>query len=105
MQMRKKLSALLLTVFLLNSFLFAQQSTVTGKVTDEKLNPLVGASVKISGTRIGVTTNADGNFSINASKGQTLEISYIGKTDEKVVVGDNPGYQHHIKRTNKFRFE
>jgi len=90
MQMRKKLSALLLTMFLLNSFLFAQQSTVTGKVTDEKSNPLIGASVKISGSHTGVTTNADGNFSINASKGQTLEISYVGKTDEKVVVGDNP---------------
>lgn len=77
-------------MFLLNGFLFAQQSTVTGKVTDEKANPLVGATVKISGSNTAVTTNAEGDFSITASKGQTLEISYVGKTDEKVVVGSNP---------------
>src|SRR5690348_15716601 len=59
MQMRKKLSALLLTMFLLNSFVFAQQSTVTGKVTDEKSNPLIGASVKISNSNTGVTTDAN----------------------------------------------
>ena len=46
--------------------------------------------LKISGSSIGVTTDANGNFSINASKGETLEISYIGKTDETVVIGDNP---------------
>ncbi len=89
MQMRKKITALLLTMFLLNSFLFAQQSPVTGKITDEKSNPLIGVAVKVSGSHTGVITDVNGNFSINASKGQTLEISYVGKMNEKVIVGDN----------------
>ncbi len=87
--MRKKIIAVLLTMFLLNSFLFAQQPGVMGKVTDEKGNSLTGASVKISGSHGGVITNSDGSFSIKAAKGQVLEISYVGKTDERVVVGDN----------------
>ncbi len=89
LQMRKKLFVLLLTTFLLNNFLFAQQSSVTGTVTDEKSSPLAGATVKVSGSRTGVATDINGHFSINASKGQTLEITYVGKADQKVVVGDN----------------
>lgn len=90
LQAPKKLYMLTAAFFLFPSFLFAQQTTISGKVTDEKLIPLAGASVKISGTQQGITTGNDGSFTINATKGQTLEITYIGKTDEKVVVGDNP---------------
>ena len=80
-----------LTCFLFfNSLLFAQQQQVTGNITDEKSQPLLGVSIKIAGTKTGVTTNANGVYSINASKGQVLEITYVGKTDEKVVVGNNP---------------
>jgi hypothetical protein len=51
--------------------------------------PWIGASVKIAGTQQGITTVNDGSFTINATKGQTLEVTYIGKIDEKVVVGNN----------------
>jgi hypothetical protein len=87
---KRKLLLLFLCCVGIQTILFAQQSTVTGKVTDEKANPLTGASVKISGSHTGVITNTDGNFSIKATKGQTLEISYVGKVDQKIVVGDNP---------------
>lgn len=79
--------AVSLTCF--QSFLFAQQSAITGKVTDENAAPLAGATVKVSGSNTAVATNADGTFSISASKGQTLEITYVGKMDEQVVIGDN----------------
>lgn len=79
---------LLLTIILLPAFLFAQ-SLVTGKVTDENALPLSGVSVRISGTQTGVTTNSDGVFTIRAGKGQVLEISYIGKLDEKITVGNS----------------
>ena len=90
LSIQKQLLLLLLAMFLLSSFLYAQPSTVTGKVTDEKANPLAGATVEMFGSHTGVTTNSDGSFSIKASKGQTLEISYVGKINEKVVVSDNP---------------
>ncbi|HZW70817.1 MAG TPA: SusC/RagA family TonB-linked outer membrane protein, partial [Hanamia sp.] len=89
-QMQKKLAVLLMTMFLLNSSLFAQQSTVRGTITDENANPLVGATVAISGSNTAVVTDANGTFSINASRGQTLEISYVGKLDQKIIVGKNP---------------
>lgn len=69
--------------------IIAQQQTVRGKVTDEKSLPLDGASVKVSGSQTGVTTDANGNFTIRAAKGQVLVISYIGMADEQVTVGDN----------------
>src|SRR5690348_5085836 len=90
MPMRKKFVVLLIAMFLLNSALFAQQSTVTGKVTDENAIPLIGATVAISGSNTAVATDANGNFSIDVARGQTLEISYVGKSDQKVVVGKNP---------------
>ena len=42
------------------------------------MGPVIGASVVIKGTTNGVATDYDGNFTLNASQGQTLVISYIG---------------------------
>lgn len=89
MPIRGKAFLILLTSACISTTLFAQQK-ITGKVTDEKFFPLASASVKISGTRTAVTTDADGNFSINATKGQVLEIVYIGKVTQTIVVGNNP---------------
>lgn len=83
----RKLLILILAISL-PSLLFAQ-NVVTGKVVDENAAPLSGVSVRIAGTQTGVTTNASGAFTIRASKGQVLEISYVGKIDEKITVGDN----------------
>ena len=65
--------------------LFAQN--VTGTVISASDNePLIGASVMVSGTKVGAVTDLDGNFSISASKGQTLEVSYLGFIAQKVKV-------------------
>ncbi|MGB6152676.1 MAG: SusC/RagA family TonB-linked outer membrane protein, partial [Pricia sp.] len=56
----------------------AQQSTLQGTVTDAEGLPLPGANVVVKGTTRGVVTDFDGNFSIEAEVGETLEISYIG---------------------------
>ncbi len=45
---------------------FAQSRVVTGKVVDEKGDPVVGASVIIKGTPRGIPANAAGEFSISA---------------------------------------
>src|SRR4051812_23245404 len=71
---------LLIIIILLPSVVFAQ-SRVTGKVIDDDALPLSGVSVRIAGTQTGATTNSDGVFPIRASKGQVLEVSYIGKLD------------------------
>lgn len=52
---------------------------VEGKVQDEKGEPIIGASVMVKGTTMGVITDIDGNFTLTAPSNQsTLEISYIG---------------------------
>ncbi len=60
--MRKQV--LLLSGFLLCSLLMLAQRTITGKVTDDKGNPVANASVLVKGTTKGTTTKTDGTFSI-----------------------------------------
>ncbi len=65
---------------------WAQNKQVSGKVTDVNGNPLPGISVKVKGAKTGVSTNADGNFSISAPATATLEISGIGYETRSVDV-------------------
>lgn len=57
---------------------------VTGVVLDETGEPLIGATVMVKGTTNGATTDLDGNFSIKASKGATLVVSYVGYNSQEV---------------------
>ena len=64
-----------------------QQATkkITGTVVDA-MGPVIGASVVVKGTTNGVATDFDGNFSLNASPGQTLVVSYIGYLTKEVRI-------------------
>jgi TonB-linked SusC/RagA family outer membrane protein len=53
-------------------------ATITGKVSNDAGEPLSGVSVLVKGTSRGTTTGADGNFSITAEPGETLEFSIVG---------------------------
>lgn len=66
----------------------AQSLTVTGVVTDETGEPLIGATVQEKGTSNGTATDANGAYSIKAAQGKTLVFSYIGYiAQEKRVAG------------------
>ena len=62
----------------------AQNVTVKGNVTDQKGEPVIGATVKAEGTQTGTVTNYDGDFTINCRNGATLNISYIGFASKQV---------------------
>ncbi len=64
-----------------------QQKSVSGTILDETGGPLPGATVLVDGTNRGVTTDFDGNFSIQASEGETLIVSYVGYADQSIPVG------------------
>lgn len=68
---------------------FAQQRTVTGKVTDSNGNPVPSVNVTVKGTTTGTTTNSDGDYSISVPSGNsTLVISSVGfKATEVAVSG------------------
>lgn len=58
---------------------------ITGKVVDEKGQPLPGASVRIKGAKIGATTDNNGVFALEAPDNSVLTISYIGYDDKDVT--------------------
>ena len=66
---------------------FAQQRTISGTVSDENGLPLLGATVIISGTSSGTTTDFDGNYKINANTGDVLSFSYVGYESQNISVG------------------
>lgn len=68
---------------------YAQQMDISGRVLDSNKEPLIGVTVLLKGSASGTVTDIDGNFSIKASKGETLVISYIGyKTQEILLSSD-----------------
>ncbi|WEK20186.1 MAG: TonB-dependent receptor [Candidatus Pedobacter colombiensis] len=62
---------------------------VTGKVTDENGEALVGVSIRVKGTRIGTSTTGSGDFSITipaSVSNAVLEVSYLGFLSQEVAV-------------------
>lgn len=61
--------------------------TVKGTVISGSDNePLIGASVMVQDTKTGAVADLDGNFTIEAKNGQTLEVSYLGFITQKIKV-------------------
>ena len=58
--------------------------TVTGRIVDEKGNPIPGATVLIQGTTQGVATDTDGNYAISVRPTDALRVSFIGYKTEVV---------------------
>ena len=74
-------------MFVVLSFGFTVQAqSVSGNVTDDNSVPLPGATVLIEGTQNGVSTDFDGNYSINASIGDVLVFSFVGYSTKTVIV-------------------
>lgn len=74
-----------LAAFFMTAFAFAQ-STITGSVSDGELGgPLPGANVMVKGTSQGVTTDFEGNFTLEASEQSgTLVVSYVGFLNKEI---------------------
>ena len=71
----------LCVALLLGAVAYAQNVRITGTVTDaDSGEPVIGAAVIVPGTTNGTSTDLDGNFTLNAPSGATLEISCIGYT-------------------------
>jgi TonB-linked SusC/RagA family outer membrane protein len=66
----------------------AQAQPVTGRVTDNSGTALPGVSIAVKGTTRGAVTDAEGNFSVNATSNDVLVFSYIGFAAKEVTVGN-----------------
>ena len=62
--------------------------TASGTVTDSKGEPLIGVSILVKGTSNGTITDMDGNFKIQAAKGDVLEVSYIGYASQTITLAN-----------------
>ncbi len=79
---------------LLTAFLFLvctlatgwAQSLLTGTVSDEFGDPLIGVNVVVKGTTNGTTTDIDGNYSLQVESGSTIVFSYIGYITHEVLL-------------------
>lgn len=87
----KRTVHILVTLLLVAVFLDgrAQVATVKGKVTDQEGAILPGVNILIKGSTSGTTTDAEGNYSIDASTGSTLIFSFIGYATQEINVGPN----------------
>lgn len=82
---------MLATAFLLMAFLpvLAQNSWVSGTVTDEKGEALIGVTVRIEGTSTGTATDVDGKYRLDGAFGKTLSFSYVGYKPQSVKATSN----------------
>jgi iron complex outermembrane receptor protein len=84
--MKKQIQNAVFCLLLLASFGLSAQQMVSGVVTDDSGSPLPAVNVVVKGTTIGVSTNFDGNYSINATNGQVLVFSSLGFELKEVAV-------------------
>ena len=84
-----KISLMILGLFAAAFAADAQE--IKGVVSDMNGEPLIGVSVYVDGTTLGVATGIDGDYVINVldAKGKTLVFSMIGLAEKKVVIGNN----------------
>jgi TonB-linked SusC/RagA family outer membrane protein len=83
--MRKLLMVISLCMAMLQ--VFAQNRTVTGRVTDDKGSPVAGASVLVKGTTLGTNTKEDGTFSISVPQSaRTLVITALNFTSYEAAI-------------------
>ena len=67
----------------------AATQVITGVVTDEKGEPVIGASVIEPGTTRGTVTDIDGKFSLRLSRNGKVRISYVGCKTQEMKAADN----------------
>jgi TonB-linked SusC/RagA family outer membrane protein len=97
--MRKHLT--LLAVLVLSSVLaFAQIKLITGRVTDQQGQPVPFSTVRVKGTKKGVSADADGNYSIRANSGETLIVSGAGIELKEMTIGGANTVDFSVTRKN-----
>lgn len=97
----RSIKLLLLTVFITGSFsseasvpgrassgsnFRVRQAKVSGRVTDEKGNPIIGATVINMSTKVATQTDMEGRFSLNGSLNDQLSVRYIGFTEQQLRI-------------------
>ena len=67
-----------------------QTGTVKGQIVDASGEPVIGATVRVKGSKEGTITDLDGNFTLKAQPGTMIEVSYIGYKPLTAKAGNGP---------------
>ena len=95
---KKLILALLATVSALS---LSAQNTISGVVTDESGEPLIGAGVVVEGTTNGTVTGLDGDYVLTVpADAVNLVFSFIGLADEVVPIGGRSNIDVVLKADN-----
>lgn len=78
-----------------------QRKMVSGVVVDASGVPVIGANIYEKGTTNGTITDMDGRFSLEVSPNSTLEISYIGYTNQTIKVGTQTNFNITLSEDSK----
>lgn len=62
--------------------------SIKGKIVDRSGEPIIGSTISIIGSNTKAISDVDGNFSIMASKGDKLQVSYLGYKDKVVAINN-----------------
>ena len=76
-----------------------QTKKITGNVSDA-MGPIIGATVKVKGTKNAAVTDFDGNYTLNVGAGQTVEVTYVGYITKSFKVGGQNKYNITLTEDN-----
>ncbi len=78
-----------------------QRKKITGKVLDEKGEPIIGANILEKGTTNGAITDIDGNYSLEVDDNATIQISFIGYTTKELKVSGSKNFNIRLKEDSE----
>lgn len=87
--MEKRFSMILACLFLCVGMALAQTKISGTVISQEDGQPIIGASILVEGSKTGVITNVDGEFTLDVPAGRKLVISYIGMQTQTVTARPN----------------
>lgn len=83
--MERKLTMLLLCLYLSIGMAFAQSKISGTVISHDDGQPVIGATVMVQGTKTGTTTDMDGKFSLSVPSGKKLQFSYVGMVTQTLT--------------------
>jgi len=83
-----RVAIIMLPMLLLSFWTYAQPVRVKGTVTEAGGTTIVGVNVVVKGTTIGVITDVDGKYQIDADSKSTLSFSFVGFTTQNILVAN-----------------